>query len=105
MQVISRKANYYNNNIQKTISLLEKSRRPLIAVGLTAARLDLKDELALLLDMNKIPVVITPMAKGIISEDHPCYAGVLFHALSDYLEDIYEKNRSCYRYWLRSRRI
>jgi acetolactate synthase I/II/III large subunit len=83
--------NYYHNNIQKTISLLENSRRPLIAVGLTAARLGLKDELALLLDTNKIPVVITPMAKGIISEDHPCYAGVLFHALSDYLDDIYEK--------------
>ncbi len=38
-----------------------------------------------------MPVVITPMAKGIIPEDHPCYAGVLFHSLSDYLEDIYEK--------------
>jgi acetolactate synthase-1/2/3 large subunit len=32
------------------------------------------------------------MAKGIIPEDHPCYAGVLFHSLSDYLEDIYEKS-------------
>jgi acetolactate synthase-1/2/3 large subunit len=32
------------------------------------------------------------MAKGVISEDHPCYAGVLFHSLSDYLEDIYEKS-------------
>lgn len=83
--------NYYHNNIQKTISLLENSRRPLIAVGLTAARLDLKDELDKFLETNKIPVVITPMAKGIISEDHPCYAGVLFHALSDYLDDIYEK--------------
>jgi acetolactate synthase-1/2/3 large subunit len=38
-----------------------------------------------------MPVVLTPMAKGIISEDHPCYAGVLFHSLSDYLEDIFEK--------------
>jgi acetolactate synthase I/II/III large subunit len=31
------------------------------------------------------------MAKGLVPEDHPCYAGVLFHALSDYLDDIYEK--------------
>jgi len=38
-----------------------------------------------------IPVVLTPMAKGMIPFDHPCYAGVLFHSLSDYLEDIYEK--------------
>jgi acetolactate synthase-1/2/3 large subunit len=83
---------YYQNNIQKVISLLENSRRPLLAVGLTAARLDLKDELLSFLDTCKIPVVITPMAKGLIPEDHPCYAGVLFHSLSDYLEDIYEKS-------------
>ena len=62
-----------------------------MAVGLTAARLDLKDELLSFLDIYKMPVVITPMAKGLIPEDHPCYAGVLFHSLSDYLEDIYEK--------------
>jgi acetolactate synthase-1/2/3 large subunit len=29
------------------------------------------------------------MAKGIISESHPCYAGVLFHAQSDYVASIY----------------
>lgn len=82
---------YYHNNTQNIISLLEKSRRPLLAVGLTAARLDLKDELLSFLAMYKMPVVITPMAKGLIPVDHPCYAGVLFHSLSDYLEDIYEK--------------
>jgi acetolactate synthase-1/2/3 large subunit len=84
--------NYYQNNIQKVISLLEKSRRPLLAVGLTAARLDLKDKLLSFLDTYKMPVVLTPMAKGVIPENHPCYAGVLFHSLSDYLEDIYEKS-------------
>ena len=84
--------NYYQNNIQKVISLLENSRRPLMAVGLTATRLDLKNELLSFLDAFKMPVVITPMSKGLIPEDHPCYAGVLFHSLSDYLEDIYEKS-------------
>ena len=81
---------YYQNNIQKVISLLENSRRPLIAIGLTAARLGIKEKLLSLLDSFKIPVVLTPMAKGVIPESHPCYAGVLFHSLSDYLEDIYE---------------
>jgi acetolactate synthase-1/2/3 large subunit len=84
--------NNYQNNIPKVVSLLEKSRRPLIALGLTASRLDLKNKLLLFLDSYKIPVVITPMAKGIIPEDHPCYAGVLFHSLSDYLEDIYQNS-------------
>ena len=82
---------YYHNDIQKIISLLEKSRRPLMAIGLTAARLEIQDELLAFLDYCRMPVVITPMAKGLIPEDHPCYAGVLFHSLSDYLEDIYEK--------------
>ena len=82
----------YHNNIQKIISLLENSRRPLLAVGLTAVRLGLKNELMLFLDTYKMPVVVTPMAKEIIAMDHPCYAGVLFHSLSDYLEDIYEKS-------------
>jgi len=82
---------YYQNDIQKIISLLEKSRHPLMAVGLTAARLDLRTELLAFIDNYRMPVVITPMAKGLIPEDHPCYAGVLFHSLSDYLEDIYEK--------------
>ncbi|HKJ78364.1 MAG TPA: thiamine pyrophosphate-dependent enzyme, partial [Prolixibacteraceae bacterium] len=30
----------------------------------------------------EIPVVLTPMAKGMFPENHPLYAGVLFHALS-----------------------
>ena len=79
------------NNIQKILSLLENSRHPLVALGLTAARLKIGAEIISFLSDFKIPVVITPMAKGLIPETHPCYAGVLFHSLSDYLEDIYEK--------------
>jgi acetolactate synthase-1/2/3 large subunit len=82
---------YYHNDIQKIISLLEKSRQPLLAIGLTAARLGIKNLLLDFLSEYRIPVVITPMAKGIIPEDNRCYAGVLFHSLSDYLEDLYEK--------------
>jgi acetolactate synthase I/II/III large subunit len=83
--------NHFQNNIQKTLSLLDTTRRPLIAVGLTAERLGLRKELLSFLESCKIPVVVTPMAKGLIPIDHQCYAGVLFHSLSDYLEDIYDK--------------
>lgn len=79
------------NEISRIIDLLEKSRHPLLAIGLTAARFGLRKKIIDFLSSNKIPVVLTPMAKGVVPEDHPCYAGVLFHALSDYLEDIYEK--------------
>jgi len=82
---------YFHNDIRKLTDLLERSCHPLMAVGLTAARLGIQNELLDFLNDYRMPVVITPMAKGLIPEDHPCYAGVLFHSLSDYLEDIFEK--------------
>lgn len=81
----------HDNDLNRIITLLENSRTPVLAAGLTAARLGLKDELRQLLDKYRIPVVLTPMAKGLLSEEHECYAGVLFHSLSDYLEDLYAK--------------
>jgi acetolactate synthase I/II/III large subunit len=77
------------NNIQKILTTLDKSRHPVLALGLTAARLGLSDSILSFLEDYRMPVVITPMAKGIIPENHPCYAGVLFHSLSDYLDDIF----------------
>jgi acetolactate synthase I/II/III large subunit len=38
-----------------------------------------------------VPVVITPMAKELIPVIHPCFAGVLFHSLSDSLEELTKK--------------
>lgn len=75
----------------KVRKLLNSSRSPVLAVGLTAARLITRKELTEFLESCNIPVLITPMAKGIISEEHPCYAGVLFHALSNHLEGIISK--------------
>ncbi len=80
-----------SGNPENIRSLLEKSRRPLIAAGLTARRLGIQPLLLRFLEKYNIPVVLTPMAKGIINENHPSYAGVLFHSLSDYLEELYHK--------------
>jgi len=63
--------------------LLAGAKKPVLAVGLTAARLGLHGPVREFAGRNKIPVVLTPMAKGVIPADHPCYAGVLFHARSD----------------------
>lgn len=68
--------------------LLASSRRPVIAAGLTAMRKGAGDGLRKFLETCKVPVVVTPMAKGIIPSGHPCYAGVLFHALSDRLMNL-----------------
>ncbi len=80
-----------SNDIEKIVAMLKETRRPLLAVGLTAKRLKIGPDLAAFLDKYRIPVVITPMTKGIIPADHPSFTGVLFHALSDCIEDIYEK--------------
>jgi len=83
--------NDYSNHTASIVTHLQSCRRPLLAVGLSSYRLGIQKKLLEFLDHYNIPVVITPMAKGIIPEDHPSYAGVLFHALSDYLKEIYEK--------------
>ena len=75
--------------LQKAGRILQRAEKPLLAVGLTAARMRLHERLARLLEKHRFPVVLTPMAKGMLSEDHPCYAGVLFHALSHHLADIH----------------
>jgi len=66
--------------------LIASARRPLIAVGLTAARAGIGEALIKYLEKHSVPVVVTPMAKGVISSGHPSYAGVLFHALSHRLK-------------------
>ncbi len=59
------------------------SRRPILAVGLSAVRSRAGKLIAQIAEKHGVPVILTPMAKGIISENHPWYTGVLFHALSD----------------------
>jgi acetolactate synthase-1/2/3 large subunit len=52
-------------------------------VGLGAVRARVSGLVAQIAERHRLPVVLTPMAKGTLREDDPCYAGVLFHALSD----------------------
>jgi len=66
--------------------LLASSRKPVIAAGLTAMRRGAGEGLLRFLEQHPVPVVLTPMARGLLPSSHPCYAGVLFHALSDRLK-------------------
>lgn len=72
-------------------ALLEKCCNPVIAVGLTAARFSIGSGLSEFLDQTRIPVILTPMAKGMLPENHPCYAGVIFHAMSNCLDDLMDE--------------
>jgi acetolactate synthase-1/2/3 large subunit len=69
--------------LEKAVKVFLQSKKPVLAVGLGAVHAQVQGEILKLAEKHKIPVVLTPMAKGMLSEDHPCYTGVVFHALSD----------------------
>lgn len=70
--------------------ILSGSKRPVIAAGLTASRLELGGYLKKIADRHSIPVLLTPMAKGLIPHGHEWYSGVLFHAMSRELKELYK---------------
>ncbi|OIQ91400.1 acetolactate synthase [mine drainage metagenome] len=69
------------------LKLLKSARRPIVLAGVSALWSDAGDSLARLAGNLGLPVVVTPMAKGVIPEDHPYYAGTLDMACNDYLWD------------------
>ncbi len=69
--------------LHTAVARLQQAKRPLLALGLAAARHRCGAQVIAFAEALQAPVVLTPMAKGLIPEDHPLYAGVLFHALSD----------------------
>lgn len=72
-------------------TLFQKARRPVLAVGLTAVRARVQALVKQIAERHRIPVLLTPMAKGILPEEHACYAGVLFHALSDQVAETHRQ--------------
>jgi acetolactate synthase-1/2/3 large subunit len=73
-------------------TVFSKSERPVLALGLTSVRADVKPLVKKIAERYKLPVVLTPMAKGMLSENHPSYAGVLAHALSDHVAKTYQQS-------------
>jgi acetolactate synthase-1/2/3 large subunit len=67
--------------LDRAAALLSAAEKPVVALGITAVRSDVRDRVMKLVEKINMPVVLTPMAKGMLPEDHPCYAGVLNHAL------------------------
>ena len=67
------------------------SKKPILAIGLSAVRAEMKMQIIEVAEKFQVPVVLTPMAKGMFPEDHPLYAGVLFHALSGLVATTYRE--------------
>jgi acetolactate synthase-1/2/3 large subunit len=64
---------------------LARARRPVLLAGMAAARAGAGARLAALAESTCTPVVVSPMAKGVVPDDHPWYAGVLDMACSQVL--------------------
>ncbi len=77
--------------IEKIKDLWRRSEKPALVIGLLAVREGVKDLILELAERFQIPVVLTPMAKGMFPENHSLYTGVLFHALSDSVAETYSE--------------
>jgi len=64
---------------------IRAARRPVILAGIAAVRADASVALARLAETLGCPVVVAPMAKGVLAEDHPLYAGTLDMACNEFL--------------------
>jgi acetolactate synthase-1/2/3 large subunit len=66
---------------------LRKAKKPVILAGIAALRANAHEAIARLATEAGIPVVVAPMAKGVIPEDHPYYAGTLDMACNQLMWD------------------
>jgi acetolactate synthase-1/2/3 large subunit len=64
-------------DVSRVVKSLGKASKPVILAGIAAQRAGAQAELARLAETAGVPVVVAPMAKGVLAEDHPCYAGTL----------------------------
>lgn len=70
-------------DLEALVAAFAAAQKPVLAIGLGAVHAGVLDEILALAERFALPVLLTPMAKGMVAETHPNYAGVLFHALSD----------------------
>ncbi|MGV3480635.1 MAG: thiamine pyrophosphate-binding protein [Sphingobium sp.] len=71
------------DTLDEAARLFADARKPVLALGLGAVAAGAGPRAQALAERFGLPVILTPMAKGLLAEDHPGYAGILFHALSD----------------------
>ena len=66
--------------LKRAIRLIQKSKRPLVAVGLTVNRAGATRELRAFIHKHRLPVVCTLMAKGQVAEEGASFVGVVGRA-------------------------
>ena len=69
------------------VKRLKSARRPVILAGISAVWSGASAALVRLAETLGAPVVVAPMAKGVMPEDHACYAGTLDMACNKFVWD------------------
>ncbi len=69
------------------VKRLKSARRPVILAGVSAVWSGASAALVRLAETLGAPVVVAPMAKGVMPEDHACYAGTLDMACNKFVWD------------------
>lgn len=82
----------FSESAKMAKQLFKMAKKPILAVGLSAVRAAVKKQIRNLAEKYQLPVVLTPMAKGMFPENHDLYAGVLFHALSEQVAKTYRES-------------
>ncbi len=77
--------------LDKMTEIFAAASKPVVALGITSMRAGVRDLIINILEKFKIPVVLTPMAKGMVPEDHLSYAGVLAHALANLVGETHQQ--------------
>jgi 2-hydroxyacyl-CoA lyase 1 len=62
-------------SIQKTLALLKSAKQPLVIVGKGLAYANAQPEVRAFIDKSFLPVLATPMAKGVIRDQDPHSVG------------------------------
>ena len=73
--------------LEEAVALLRQARRPVAAIGLSAARSGQGRRIRQFLERFRIPFVTTMMGKGVVPDDHPLCIGVLGRARHRWIED------------------
>ncbi|WP_299642879.1 thiamine pyrophosphate-binding protein [Devosia sp.] len=73
--------------VEKLIARIKAARRPVILAGVSAIRSRATAEITALAEQLGAPLVVSPMAKGIVDETHPYFAGTLDMACNKFIWD------------------
>lgn len=70
------------------VSALRAARRPVILAGIGALRQQAGDGIVALAEARGLPIIVGGMAKGVVPEDHPRFAGVLEMACAELIYEL-----------------